>query len=87
MIHLNDDQHPEKVIDLGPNEQFISFVSQTQSMHNASIMVLLFDYRDRLPYLRKFTYFDPFEKKDFASNENWTLNEEVKISVYVAQRM
>lgn len=87
MIHLNDDQHPEKVIELEPNEEFISFVDQTQCTHNASIMVLLFNKKNKMPYMRKFTYCDPFEKKDFESDDGWSLNEEVKISNNVVQKM
>ena len=55
-------------------------------MHNASIMVLLFEKTDKRPFLRKFTYCDPFEKKDFAYEGYW-LNEEVQISDYVVERM
>ena len=37
--------------------------------------------------MRKFTYCDPFEKKDFESDDGWSLNEEVKISNNVVQKM
>ena len=87
MIHLADQLHPQKAFELQENEKFVQFVDQTQSKHSASIMVLLYNSELKRPVIKTFCYKDPFESKDFESEEYWQVDEGIEISEDASQKI
>ena len=83
MLHLAKEDIKDRknsvTFDLAPDEQFISFVTTTQSDHDVVIQVLILKsnksqssnfFEGKTLVLRTFKYQKPFECREFKKEEN-----------------
>ena len=87
MVHLADKSYPTKEFTLDENFEFISLVDSSQTRHNCDISVLIFDKAEQRMKIKVYIYKNPFEMKDFTSDENWITDQDIEIEENVSKFM
>ena len=75
MAHLADPEASRKNFTVAEDEVFVAYVDKLSQRKDATVDVLLWKMEQNQLIYRKYIYNNPFEKKNFADNLNWDIED------------